>query len=51
MGRKTAYTYRDEEIWLFRVKEDYLDSTLDLLERRLRVSFGDLVDPDTTITS
>lgn len=50
-GLKTAYTYRDKEIWFFWVKEDYLDSTLDLFERRLGVSFGDLVDPNATIAS
>jgi len=48
-GLKTAYTYRDKEIRFFWVKEDYLDSTLDLFERRLGVPFGDLVDPDATI--
>jgi hypothetical protein len=48
---KIQYTYRNEEIWLFWVKEDHLDRSLDLFERGLRVSFGDLVYPNATITS
>lgn len=43
--------YRNKEVWLIRVKENRLDRTLDLFERRLRVAFCDLVDPNATVAS